>query len=169
MKLLILFIAIFFVGIHSTFGIHLSVLDKVDKKTFCLIFEANITGTLNYKDEHNSTVSRQFTVPENAGETTLDDDASTCGDKLESLTFNFVPLMTVPETEANYPWRISLKFNKSEDDQRYMLKEYLLTVFFYSNMNSTEQNVTIPHFYGQPKTSRVEWTASINSSRGPTG
>uniref|UniRef100_A0A915MVJ2 CUB domain-containing protein n=1 Tax=Meloidogyne javanica TaxID=6303 RepID=A0A915MVJ2_MELJA len=155
---------------ERSFGIHLSVPDKPSKKTFCLIFQAGITGTLNYKDEHNSTLSRQFTVPE-SGETTLDEDASTCGEKLQRLTFNFVPLMTptVPETETNYPWRISLEFNKSDDGHSYMLKEYFLTVFFYSNMNSTEQNITIPHYYGQPKKSRVDWTASVNSSYGPTG
>uniref|UniRef100_A0A914KP47 Lysosome-associated membrane glycoprotein 2-like transmembrane domain-containing protein n=1 Tax=Meloidogyne incognita TaxID=6306 RepID=A0A914KP47_MELIC len=170
MKLLILYTAIFFMVAECSFAIHLSVPDKPSKKTFCLIFEAGITGTLQYKDEHNSTLTRQFTVPE-SGETTLDEDASTCGEKLQRLTFNFVPLMTptVPETETNYPWRISLEFNKSDDGHSYMLKEYLLTVFFYSTMNSTEQNVTIPHYYGQPKKSRVDWTASVNSSYGPTG
>jgi len=36
-----------------------------------------------------------------------------------------------------------LEFNKSDDGHSYMLKEYLLTVFFYSTMNSTEQSLII--------------------------
>nr|CAD2160665.1 unnamed protein product [Meloidogyne enterolobii] len=154
MKLLIFYTAILFMVAERSFGIHLSVPNKPSKKTFCLIFEAGITGTLQYKDEHNSTLTRQFAVPENSGETTLDKDASTCGEKLQRLTFNFVPIMTptVPETEANYPWRISLEFNKSDDGHSYMLKEHYNSALLWSTQKS-----------------RVDWTASVNSSYGPTG
>jgi len=51
MKLLILYTAIFFMVAECSFAIHLSVPNKPSKKTFCLIFESGITGTLQYKDE----------------------------------------------------------------------------------------------------------------------
>ena len=50
MKLLLLHAITFIVIFHSTFGIHLSVRDE-STKTFCLLLEANITGTLYYIDE----------------------------------------------------------------------------------------------------------------------
>lgn len=155
--------------ISTVQGNHFSVLDKTNN-TNCLILEANITGTVQYINMSNDTVVLPFEVPED--KSAVVNEESACGTDVDKLVIEFLPaiLPPVPETESAYKWQIALEFNKNEStDQRYQLSKYALVVYFYSNLNHSEHNDTIPHIYAKPTGLQPEWAAAAKSAETPNG
>lgn len=157
-------------GASEINGLHFTVKDKATNKN-CLILEANITGTIQYVNTSNATVSLPFQVSEDGSAVATED--SVCGSDVDKLQVEFFPALSPPvnETESNFKWKINLEFNKTGSnimEQRYQLNNYALTVFFYDVLNSTEHNVTIPHTFSKPAEVQPEWAASAKSEQKDT-
>lgn len=159
------------VAISAVYGNHFAVRNATTNKN-CLILEANITGTVQYVNTNNATVSLPFSVPED--KSALVNEGSACRVDTDKLVIEFVPaiLPPVPEYESNYKWQISFEFNKNVStvaEQRYQLAKYALTVYFYSNLNhSGESNYTIPYVYAKPDGFQPEWAAALKSAQKET-
>lgn len=151
---------------------HFAVQNSTSAK-YCLILEANITGTLEYQNTFlNKTTTVQFTVPEDGfGSVELNPDGSVCADKEEKLQVDFVPDGLQPEVsplETQEKWSILLKFEKegTGSDEHFKLANYSLTVHYYPSMNSTYTNDTIPYVYPMQDKFEPEWAANAATHNG---
>ena len=151
---------------------HFAVPQNSTSLKYCLILEANITGTLEYHNMYlNKTSTVQFAVPEvGFGSVEMNPDGSVCADKEEKLQLDFVPDMQpeVSPLETQEKWSILLEFEKegTGTDEHYKLADYSLTVHYYPSMNSSYTNDTIPYVYPKEHDFTPEWAANAATHNG---
>lgn len=142
-----------------------------DHKMYCLLLQANITGTIQYTDEKNASRTSSFTVPNDGSTKTAYPGSaklpSHCGQHQQQITIEFLPDgFNNTELEADNTWYLTLQFNSTGTKERgsYSLTNYTLDVRFFAEQNaSAHYNGT--YIYTKAPTFKPEWSAAVENGR----
>ncbi|KAI6191938.1 LAMP family protein lmp-1 [Aphelenchoides bicaudatus] len=121
---------------------------------YCIMFEGNITGSIDYQKKDNTTSSHAFTVDESSlsvgGDCYmhLDPKSNATG---ETLTVAFIPLNS---SEAQQQWNLKIEF-VSKQDNSFEIGDLTLSVLF-----GPEMNASIPSAEYKLKDSAEKWAVS---------
>uniref|UniRef100_A0A183C632 Lysosome-associated membrane glycoprotein 1 n=1 Tax=Globodera pallida TaxID=36090 RepID=A0A183C632_GLOPA len=136
---------------------------------YCILLEANITGTVQYTDEENVSRSSNFTVPDSAPTETSYNAVrpSHCGKSHQQITIEFVPDgFNHTELEADHTWYLTLQFNStgSLEQGSYSLSNYTLDVVFFEMQNASS-HYNGSHTYTKAPSFKPEWNAAVQQGQ----
>uniref|UniRef100_A0A914ICC0 Lysosome-associated membrane glycoprotein 1 n=1 Tax=Globodera rostochiensis TaxID=31243 RepID=A0A914ICC0_GLORO len=120
---------------------------------YCILLEANITGSVQYTNEENVSRSSNFTVPGSA-------PTETSYTAVRPNGFNHT------ELEADHTWYLTLQFNStgSMEQGSYSLSNYTLDVVFFEMQNASS-HYNGSHTYTKAPSFKPEWNAAVQQGQ----
>jgi len=148
-----LFVLLALVG--SAFSNHFTFENPTTPGQYCIILDANVSGTIKYLDKLNKTQAYDFVI----NNTSTSSVSGLCftthlNQTAEVLNIAFYPNDITPPIPKPEPWNLTLYFG-NQTGKSFELIDYELLVHFYDSFNATADSTT----YTKAQGADLEWAA----------
>ena len=127
-----------------------------DKTHYCIILDAEASGTVAYETTSNETKTFDFKIPALTSTRGKCLDAQN-GTTTERITLEFYPNNITTSEAASRPWVLTINFKEDsrQTNNAYAIDSYSLYVEYYPEIfeNATEQD----HTYVKDEKAEAEW------------